>query len=108
MVFGETAKGSGKRVPVVSFGVKGRSSRELVESVDQGSGFGIRWGHFYSKRLVDEVVGVGDEGVVRVSMVHYNTGTFSYCLLNVTLLTDVWIVEEEIRGLVEVLDRVLS
>jgi len=34
---------------------------------------GFRWGHFYSKRLVDEVLKLKGDGVVRVSMVHYNT-----------------------------------
>lgn len=50
----------------------------MVEGIEARSNFGCRWGHFYSKRLVDEVLGLGEEkggdGVVRVSMVHYNTG----------------------------------
>ncbi len=75
-VFGERDKDRAFRVPVVSFRVEGLGSREGVEHVDGRSDFGIRWGHFYSKRLVEEVLGQGDEGVVRVSMVHYNTGTF--------------------------------
>ena len=46
-------------------------------------------GHFYSKRLCDEVLGITDpQYVVRVSMVHYNT-------------------EEEITELVEVLKKAL-
>ncbi|KAL8964032.1 MAG: hypothetical protein Q9183_004759 [Haloplaca sp. 2 TL-2023] len=61
------------RVPVVSFSVKARGSKEIVEKVDGMSEMGIRWGHFYSKRLVDDVLGQKGEGVVRVSMVHYNT-----------------------------------
>ena len=47
-----------------------------MEAVEKESSFGIRWGHFYSKRLVEEFLGLGAEGVVRVSMVHYNTGQF--------------------------------
>ncbi|KAL8675780.1 MAG: hypothetical protein Q9186_007611, partial [Xanthomendoza sp. 1 TL-2023] len=73
VVYSERSADQKLRVPVVSFSIKGRSSREVVEKVDAGSDFGIRWGHFYSKRLVDEVLGLGEEGVVRVSMVHYNT-----------------------------------
>ncbi|KAL8846476.1 MAG: hypothetical protein Q9221_008442 [Calogaya cf. arnoldii] len=88
-IYGEMSKEKEKRVPVISFGIKDRSSKEAVERVDGMSDFGIRWGSFYSKRLVDEVLGCGEEGVVRVSMVHYNT-------------------EEEIRGLVEVLKKVLG
>ena len=40
-------------------------------------------------RLCDEVLGLDPEGVVRVSMVHYNT-------------------EDEIREVVEVLKKILS
>ncbi len=63
-------------MPVVSFSVEGWSSRAVVEGVEARSRFACRWGHFYSKRLVDDVLGLGGEkeGVVRVSMVHYNTG----------------------------------
>lgn len=62
-----------KRVPVISFTIKGRNPREVVEKVEGKSEFGFRWGHFYSKRLVDNVLHLGEEGVVRVSLVHYNT-----------------------------------
>jgi hypothetical protein len=51
---------------------------ELVEAVERETGFGFRWGSFYSVRLAEEVLGVEPvDGVVRVSMVHYNTGKFS-------------------------------
>ena len=73
-VHGEKSNSSTLRVPVVSFSVKDRSSREIVEEVDKCSDFGIRWGHFYSKRMVDDLLGLKEDGVVRVSMVHYNTG----------------------------------
>jgi selenocysteine lyase/cysteine desulfurase len=87
-VHGSTTTDSRVRVPTISFTVKDVNSRKLVEDVEKISNFGLRWGHFYSKRLCDEVLGLGPEGVARVSMVHYNT-------------------EEEIRGLVEVLKKVL-
>lgn len=78
-----------KRVPVVSFTVRGWSSRDIVERIEARSNFGCRWGHFYSKRMVDDLLGLGScDGVVRVSMVHYNT-------------------ENEVRKFVEVLDEVL-
>ena len=93
-VFGEEEPDERRRVCVVSFGVAGRGARELVERLDGSAGdgdmegreFGIRWGHFYSKRLVKECLGCGDEGVVRVSLVHYNT-------------------VEEVRAFAEALDR---
>jgi len=72
-IWGEPMADAGSRVPVVSFTVKGRRSRELVESMEGRTEFGFRWGHFYSKRLVEGVLGLGEDGVVWVSMVHYNT-----------------------------------
>ena len=72
-ILGVPEKDSAKRVPVVSFQVKGRSSKEVVETVEKESDFGFRWGHFYSKRLCNDVLALNDEGVVRVSMCHYNT-----------------------------------
>lgn len=76
------------RVPTISFTVDGVNSRKIVEEAEKISNFGFRWGHFYSKRLCDEVLGLGPEGVTRVSMVHYNT-------------------EEEIHSLVELLKKIV-
>ncbi|KAB2573098.1 Nonribosomal peptide synthetase fmpE [Lasiodiplodia theobromae] len=87
-IYGERDPDAAKRVPTVSFGVKGKNAREVVEAVEAVSDYGFRWGHFYSKRLCDEVLQLAPEGVVRVSMVHYNT-------------------EDEIRGFVETFDRVI-
>lgn len=72
-ILGVPEKDLDKRVPVISFQVKGRGSREVVEQVERKTDVGFRWGHFYSKRLCDDVLGLDDEGVVRVSMCHYNT-----------------------------------
>ena len=60
------------RVPTISFVVDGRDSREIVDAVD-ASGVGIRYGDFYSRRLIDDLGYSARNGVVRVSMVHYNT-----------------------------------
>lgn len=86
-----------------------------MEAVESRSNFGVRWGHFYSKRLVEEVLGLGDEGVVRVSLVHYNTGEFGYlvyfCKFDYgwgKLILFVLLVEEEVREFVKVLDKVLA
>lgn len=88
-VLGSTSTDSKVRVPTISFVVKGKSSKQIVEEAEAQSNYGFRWGHFYSKRLCDEVLELDTESyVTRVSMVHYNT-------------------EEEIRGLVEVLKKVL-
>ncbi|CAA9959250.1 aminotransferase class-v [Pyrenophora teres f. maculata] len=87
-VLGSTSADNKERVPTISFTVEGMSSKAVVAEAEKMSNYGFRWGHFYSKRLCDEVLGLQPEGVTRVSMVHYNT-------------------EEEIKGLVEVLRMVL-
>jgi selenocysteine lyase/cysteine desulfurase len=60
------------RVPTISFVVDGVDSETIVRHID-GLGIGIRFGHFHSKRLIDDLDLAGTNGVVRVSMVHYNT-----------------------------------
>lgn len=62
------------RVPVISFLIKGWRSKDFVEQIEKRSSFGIRWGHFYTHRLVSKRFGLGDDGVIRISLVHYNTG----------------------------------
>ena len=72
-IFGVPEGDATKRVPVISFQVQRRSSKEIVEEVEKTTDFGFRWGHFYSKRLCSDVLGLDEEGVVRVSICHYNT-----------------------------------
>lgn len=72
-VCGESEADREKRVAVISFKVMGRDSRELVETIEAKTPFGFRWGAFYSNRLVNEILQLDQSGVVRVSMVHYNT-----------------------------------
>lgn len=73
-VYGERLADAKLRLPVVSFSVKNQSSQEIVEKVEGCSNFGIRWGHVYAKRTVNDLLGLKVDGVIRVSMVHYNTG----------------------------------
>jgi selenocysteine lyase/cysteine desulfurase len=76
-IWGEPVKDAAKRVPVISWTVDGRSSKDVVDAVEAKSDFGFRWGAFYSNRLVQEVMGLDPvDGVIRVSLVHYNTGKF--------------------------------
>lgn len=95
-VYGEPTASRAKRVPTISFNVEGWDPKDLVEACEARQKkdgdkveYGFRWGHFYAKRLCDDILGCGENGVVRVSMVHYNT-------------------EEEIRGLCELFDKVLG
>ena len=60
------------RVPTVSFIVDGIDSQAIVRHVDSLN-IGIRHGDFHSRRLVEHLDLARYNGVVRVSMVHYNT-----------------------------------
>ena len=60
------------RVPTISFVVDRTDSDSITLEVDKHK-IGIRYGDFYARRLIDDL-GLGPQkGVVRVSMVHYNT-----------------------------------
>ena len=61
-----------RRVPTISFVVDGVKSSTIVEQVDP-HGIGIRFGHFYAYHLIESLGLMEREGVIRVSMVHYNT-----------------------------------
>ena len=61
----------------------------------------------YSHRLLADVCGLDkvEDGVVRVSFLHYNTGEWIYLDWICSILTRT---EAEVRGLVEVLQEVLG
>lgn len=75
------------RVPTISFTVADRDASEIPPLFEQ-SQIAIRAGDFYARRATD-ALGLGSRGgVVRVSMVHYNT-------------------EAEVLRLIAALDRIL-
>jgi len=80
--------GDSSRVGTISFVHDSKTSREITEVVD-ASGIAIRHGHMYAYHLCESLGMDVDDGVVRVSLVHYNT-------------------PEEIERLIEVLDRALD
>ncbi|KIW19239.1 cysteine desulfurase [Exophiala spinifera] len=90
-IYGEPSSDRKIRVPVISFRVKGQSSIGIIDGIEARSDFGCRSGHFYSKRLCENVLGIpdADDGVIRCSLLHYNT-------------------TEEVKGLVKVLDEVIT
>lgn len=59
------------RVPTISFIKEGCDSQEITLKTDQHK-VAIRWGDFYAKRLIDNHGLNKHNGVVRISMVHYN------------------------------------
>jgi len=71
-LIGDPESDPSRRVPTVSFVPHAKSPDALVRAVD-AHGIGIRHGDFYARRLV-EALGLRERGgVVRISMVHYNT-----------------------------------
>ncbi len=71
-IIGKTTADRQSRVPTISFVVNGKKSSDITLEVDKHN-IGIRYGHFYAKRLIDDLGLAPQDGVVRVSMVHYNT-----------------------------------
>ncbi|KIO34167.1 hypothetical protein M407DRAFT_17074 [Tulasnella calospora MUT 4182] len=85
------------RAPTISFVVVGQDgktkrlqSKDVVAEFDSQGGIGIRYGYFYSHRLLSRPdFGIDpNDGVVRVSLLHYNT-------------------IEEVQKIVEILKRLL-
>jgi len=71
-VLGPPTADGGLRVPTVSFVVQSRPSSEIPPFLDRQR-IAVRWGHFYAYRLMRDLGLLEGDGVVRVSMVHYNT-----------------------------------
>jgi cysteine desulfurase family protein (TIGR01976 family) len=72
MVLGSRLADASIRVSNISFVVKGRDSREIVEVTDQ-TGIGIRCGDLYAKRYYDSAGLDQYHGIIRASMSHYNS-----------------------------------
>ncbi|MDT0687703.1 cysteine desulfurase-like protein [Autumnicola psychrophila] len=86
-VIGATSFRKETRVPTISFVHAELKSNAIVEKVDDFR-IGIRFGDFYAKKLINDLNLEEKNGVVRVSLVHYNTA-------------------EEVKRLVEVFQKIL-
>lgn len=71
-IIGKKSSDKTERVPTISFIHEKMKSNEIVGKVDPHD-IGIRFGDFYAKRLIQDLGLEQINGVVRVSMVHYNT-----------------------------------
>jgi cysteine desulfurase family protein (TIGR01976 family) len=71
-VIGQSKADREFRVPTISFVVDGMNSSSIPAKIDQHY-IGIRYGDFYAKRLIEYLGLASQGGIVRVSMVHYNT-----------------------------------
>ncbi len=86
-IIGEKTSDKELRVPTISFMVEGVKSSSIPPQVDPFN-IGIRWGDFYAQRLIKDLNMESRDGIVRISMVHYNT-------------------LEEVKKLVKVLDSII-
>ncbi|MEM6764749.1 MAG: aminotransferase class V-fold PLP-dependent enzyme [Bacteroidota bacterium] len=71
-IIGPSKADKDSRVPTISFIMGDSSSKEIVEKVDAHK-IGIRYGDFYAKKLIQDLGLAKQQGVIRVSMVHYNS-----------------------------------
>jgi cysteine desulfurase family protein (TIGR01976 family) len=71
-IIGRAAADPAQRVSTVSFVVEGVSSDQIPPRLDAHR-IGIRYGHFYALRLIEDLGLLPQQGVVRISLVHYNT-----------------------------------
>ncbi len=60
-----------RRVPTISFTVENRRPSEIAKKLGEAN-IGIGSGDFYARRCID-ALDLGRDGVIRVSMVHYNS-----------------------------------
>lgn len=71
-VIGKSIANRESRVPTISFVVDGIHSSTIPVKIDPYH-IGIRYGDFYAKRLIEYLGLAPQGGIIRVSMVHYNT-----------------------------------
>ncbi len=72
-IIGNPSAASAVRTPTISFVVADRDSATIPPAIDPHK-IAIRWGHFYAPRLIEHLGLAPQNGVVRASLVHYNTG----------------------------------
>lgn len=71
-VLGQKTADRAARAPTIAFTVEGRGASEIPPELDRAR-VAIRFGHFYAYRAVRDLGLLDRGGVVRASMVHYNT-----------------------------------
>lgn len=71
-LLGEPSADRERRIATISFAVEGRNASEIPLRLDPHK-IGVRFGDFHSRRLIQDLGLAGRQGVVRVSMAHYNT-----------------------------------
>jgi selenocysteine lyase/cysteine desulfurase len=72
-IFGEKSSDARKRVPVITFAVIGQSCLEVTNRICRAGRFRVVSGNCWAPRPTHDVLGLGEDGLIRVSFVHYNT-----------------------------------
>ncbi|KAI9667575.1 MAG: hypothetical protein M1821_000391 [Bathelium mastoideum] len=88
-LYGEQSSDPELRVSCISFEVNGISSEIIAHEIHESSDVRIVWGDNYSVMAVHDLLRVGEGGLLRVTLVHYNT-------------------VEEVITFIKVLDRVVA
>ena len=70
-LIGKSTTGDNDRVPTMAFKPLKQSSQNLASKL-QSAGIGTEYGNFYAHRLVSDLGFDPDDGVVRLSLLHYN------------------------------------
>ncbi|KIQ00282.1 aminotransferase [Agrobacterium tumefaciens] len=71
-IVGQISNLGDTRVPTIAFRIDGREAGELCKAMD-GEHIAMRFGDFHSRRLAEYLELTDHGGMLRVSMVHYNT-----------------------------------
>ncbi|KAA3509488.1 cysteine desulfurase-like protein [Agrobacterium rosae] len=71
-IVGQTSNHDETRVPTIAFRFDGREAGDLCKAMD-GEQIAMRFGDFHSRRLAEYLELTDHGGMLRVSMVHYNT-----------------------------------
>ncbi|KAE8167807.1 hypothetical protein BDV40DRAFT_312182 [Aspergillus tamarii] len=72
-IFGQKSSDPARRVPVITFQVLGVSPTAVVDAINRKGRFRVVSGNCWAPRPTHDVLGCGEEGLIRVSFVHYNT-----------------------------------
>lgn len=72
-IFGEKSSDAQKRMPVITFEFIGHSPTVVTNKVNQRGRFRIMPENCWAPRPTHDVLRLNEEGLIRVSFVHYNT-----------------------------------
>lgn len=72
-VYGSQTADPKARVSLISFSVNGVASDKVAEMIHETSNCRLITGDCWSPRTVHDVLGLVDDGIIRTSLVHYNT-----------------------------------